>query len=217
MSDKAVKDLSRVMRLPRFWHRKKDQPHMVTFEVPGEQANIYRAATLLKHFPPIENERSHKAAKKKTNPIDALPAALLSIISGLKQSLWPRTPLEGEVQTSLEKALAMLAQMRGTSIEAQVERYNAEIIAARARMKVPPALTNEEREARVKASKQSRWIRRKRNERRRERYDLCPVRLRRLRGRPDGGRMRVSTWPSCELRGERRGRLGRRTGLARCR
>ncbi len=58
------------------------------------------------------------------------------------------------MQTSLEKALAMLAQMRGTSIEAQVERFNAEIIAARALMKVPPALTDEEREARVKASKQ---------------------------------------------------------------
>ena len=54
----------------------------------------------------------------------------------------------------LEKALAKLAHMRGTSVQVQIKLFNADIIERRARMKVKPSLTDEERAARVKACKQ---------------------------------------------------------------
>ena len=58
------------------------------------------------------------------------------------------------MSSAREKALATLAKLQGTSIEAQVEKYNADVIERRASMKVKPALSEDERGARSKASKQ---------------------------------------------------------------
>lgn len=57
------------------------------------------------------------------------------------------------MSATLEKALAMLARLRGTSVETEIEHFNANVAAQRARMRRPPALTEEERIARDKASR----------------------------------------------------------------
>ena len=56
------------------------------------------------------------------------------------------------MHTTVEKALTMLAKLQGTSVEFQIEKYNADVLDRWERMPVKPALTEEERVARIKAS-----------------------------------------------------------------
>lgn len=56
------------------------------------------------------------------------------------------------MHTTVEKALIMLAKLQGTSVEFQIEKYNADVLDRWARMPVKPALTEEERLERIKAS-----------------------------------------------------------------
>lgn len=73
-NDKQVKDVTRVMRLPGFYHRKSVTPHLVTFEVPGGEPAIYSRATIVAKFPTPQNRA---VSKSLTVSPDQLPAGLI--------------------------------------------------------------------------------------------------------------------------------------------
>lgn len=55
------------------------------------------------------------------------------------------------MSAELLKALTAVAKMRGTSVEHEIMKHNVEVVEKRRLMRHPPALTEAERAARVKA------------------------------------------------------------------
>lgn len=82
-SDKQVKDVTRVLRLPGFYHRKNVVPHMVTFEVPGNDPKVYRAATLSRVFPPVTKNRGRAISSAAT--CEVLQPSLTIAANGKKK------------------------------------------------------------------------------------------------------------------------------------
>lgn len=83
-NDKQVKDVTRVMRLPGFYHRKSAKPHLVTFEVPEGGPQIYSRATILRNFPSAQTKAPTKSLSASRVQ---LPAVLPSISSSKRYTL----------------------------------------------------------------------------------------------------------------------------------